>query len=101
MKTLQVLCFEFIGVNFKNHRINCAYLPNKYKELLLEWLISHNRPTQNIVDIIQLDNFLESFRTIKFYKSEQITDSILFNISASKCKLHNILIHGCNEVSGK
>ncbi|XP_066277811.1 F-box/LRR-repeat protein 20-like [Branchiostoma lanceolatum] len=99
VRSLTESCLSCLACNL--HSINRVghYLATRHKELLLEWLVYHDRLTPEYLPHITYHLFSSGLRTVNFYKCQQVTDAVLTQLGDCGCKLRSITIHGCLEVT--
>eukprot|EP00058_Branchiostoma_floridae_P018232 XP_002603721.1 hypothetical protein BRAFLDRAFT_126867 [Branchiostoma floridae] len=99
VRSLTESCLSCLACNL--HSINRVghYLATRHKELLLEWLVYHDRLTPEYLPHITYHLFSSGLRTVHFYKCQQVTDAVLTQLGDCGCRLRSVTIHGCSEVT--
>ncbi|KAI8492789.1 hypothetical protein Bbelb_293860 [Branchiostoma belcheri] len=99
VRSLKESCLSCLACNL--HSINRVghYLATRHKELLLEWLVYHDRLTPEYLPHITYHLFSSGLRTVNFYKCQQVTDAVLTQLGDCGCKLRSITIHGCSDIT--
>ncbi|KAK3600851.1 hypothetical protein CHS0354_014217 [Potamilus streckersoni] len=100
VKSLVDICLSRIQISLDLVSNAGRYLPRVYKEILIQRIAAHDQLTESYLPYVSYNLFSESVRKIDFYRCEQITDKVLELISSSRCKLDQLTIHGCNQITG-
>lgn len=101
MKTLFNICLSYVSHNLELvGEVLC--LPGECKELLLEWLVSHdylNLP--NVAQLITTPSFVRSLQRVNFYLSDEVTDDLLIELGTQNKHLLQLSIIYCNNVTDR
>lgn len=99
MKSLFNICLSLVS---QQPRLieSVAELPTECKQLLLEWLCSHDLLNDDhSTRLMALPNFGRNLTRLSFYLSEELTDDTLIALSANSHILEQITIIHCPQVS--
>ena len=100
LKSLRDICLEFIGNNLHCITRASQYLATVHKELIIERLAFHNRFTESYLPHVTYNLFSPQLERINLFKCNQINETWLRQLAASKCQLRFLTIHGCENVTG-
>uniref|UniRef100_A0A914X9B8 F-box/LRR-repeat protein 15-like leucin rich repeat domain-containing protein n=1 Tax=Plectus sambesii TaxID=2011161 RepID=A0A914X9B8_9BILA len=99
MKSLFNICLSFVS---QQPRLieSLAELPTECKQLLLEWLCSHDLLSDDhSTRLMALPNFGRNLTRLSFYLSEELTDDTLIALANNSHQLEQITIIHCPQVS--
>ncbi len=100
MKKLQDMCLFCIANNLHKMPGVGQLLAPKYKELLLERMVTHDMLTTSYLSHITGNLFCASLKHITFCKCLQVDDCVLKQLGSCGAKFVTMKIHGCISVTG-
>ena len=102
MKKLRDICLDFIANNLYGN-ITCIVhnLARVHKEELLERMVCHDQLDKILLPHVTYNLFSVSLKRVTFYRSSQVTDKILLQLSNSGCQLTHLTIVECALVTGE
>ncbi|XP_013397167.1 F-box/LRR-repeat protein 7-like [Lingula anatina] len=99
VRSLKDCCLQAIARNLNRISRVGRQLPHVHKELILKWLSDHDMLTDDYLPHITYHLFSANLKVINFYKCNQVTDHLLYQLSQSGCMLKHLTVHECNNVS--
>jgi len=100
LKSLRDMCLEYIGNNLHCITRASQYLAAVHKELIIERLAFHDRFTDSYLPHVTYNLFSPQLEQIYLFRCNQINETWLRQLAASKCKLRFLTIHGCENITG-
>jgi hypothetical protein len=95
------ICLTSISTNLDRIKNIDSHLTTTHRELLIQRLANHGLFDANNFDAFKKHLFADSIKTVKFYRSDQISDFILKSISkSSRFQLKVLSICRCTNITG-
>ncbi|XP_071947951.1 uncharacterized protein [Antedon mediterranea] len=99
VKKLKDLCLQCISRNLHTISQVGKLLPTQHKEALLRRLVDHDMLTLDYLPYVTYHLFSPAIKKICFNRCPQISDSVLIQLDLCLCRLENITINICTQVT--
>ncbi|XP_064631251.1 F-box/LRR-repeat protein fbxl-1-like isoform X2 [Lineus longissimus] len=99
VKLLSDICLGCIASNLDSISNVRQYLPAVHKEILLKRLSDHDMLMTSYLPHVTYNLFSPVLKRVEFYYCDQLTDDVLVSLARSGCKLKELTIKKCSNVT--